>query len=57
MQSKEVLSAAGAKGGKQPKHQWTDEEREIVRRDYKGTNASSQAIAARIGVTMCAVKG
>jgi len=41
------------------KHQWTDEEQEIVRRDYRGTNASAQAIADRLGngITIWAVKG
>lgn len=41
------------------KHHWTDEEREIVRRDYKGTNASAEAIAHRLGngITKWAVKG
>jgi len=57
MLSKQVLSAAGTKGGNAPKHKWTDEEREIVRRDYKGTNASAQEIAGRLGVTLFAVKG
>jgi len=57
MATKEILSAAGIKGGSQPKHKWTDEERAIVRRDYKGTNASARAIAAALGVTFAAVKG
>lgn len=57
MLSTKDLSAAGAKGGKSPKHKWTDEERKIVRRDYKGTNASAQEIADRLGVTQNAVKG
>jgi DNA-binding CsgD family transcriptional regulator len=57
MPGKEILSAAGVKGGSAPKHRWTEEEREIVRRDYKGTNASSRAIAAELGVTEFAVKG
>jgi len=41
------------------KHHWTDEEREIVRRDYRGTNASAEAIAHRLGrgITKWAVKG
>lgn len=38
-------------------HRWTDEERGIVRRDYKGTNASAQQIADYLGVTRHAVKG
>ena len=57
MLSKEVLSAAGTKGGKRTKHKWTEEERAIVRRDYKGTNASAQQIAHLLGVTQHAVKG
>lgn len=52
-----ILIKAGEKGGQAPKHEWTDEERDIVRRDYGGTNASAQRIASRIGVTFCAVKG
>jgi len=38
-------------------HIWTDEERDIVRRDYRGTRASAQEIADRLGVTEYAVKG
>jgi hypothetical protein len=57
MPSQEILSAAGTKGGKQRKHRWKEEEREIVRRDYKGTNASAQEIADKLGVTKWAVKG
>lgn len=57
MVRKEMLSAAGIKGGNQPKHQWTDEEREVVRRDYTGTNASAEAIANGLGVTKWGVKG
>ncbi len=53
----ELLSKAGIKGGSARKHHWTDEEREIVRRDYNGHNDSAQAIAAKLGVTFCAVKG
>lgn len=36
---------------------WSDEEREIVRRDYAYTNASAQAIADRLDRTLAAVKG
>lgn len=39
------------------KHKWLDEERDIVRRDYDGTNASAYRIAGSLGVTFCAVKG
>lgn len=38
-------------------HKWTDEEHDIVRRDYRGTNASYQRIADRLSVTFYAVKG
>jgi DNA-binding CsgD family transcriptional regulator len=57
MVKKEILSAAGIKGGSQPKHRWTDEERAIVQRDYRGTNASAAEIAHHLGVTKFAVKG
>lgn len=57
MPTKEMLSLAGIKGGQAPKHRWTEEELEIVRRDYRGTIASAQEIADRLGVTKYAVKG
>jgi hypothetical protein len=38
-------------------HKWTDEEKAIVRRDYRGTGASAELIAELLGVTRCAVKG
>ena len=38
-------------------HKWTDEERAIVRRDYKGTNASAREIANQLDVTTWGVKG
>ena len=57
MKKFEVLSRAGIKGGTAPKHKWTEEEREIVRRDYNGKNQSADDIAQRLGVTRCAVKG
>lgn len=38
-------------------HKWTDEEREIVRRDYKGTHASASEIGRRLGVSRHAVAG
>jgi len=53
----DILSAAGKRGGAARKHRWTEEERDIVRRDYRGTNASARPIAARLGVTIWAVKG
>jgi len=39
-------------------HKWTEEEREIVRRDYRGTKGSAEAIARRLGngITMVAVR-
>lgn len=52
-----ILSEAGLKGGHALKHKWIEEERDIVRRDYSGTNVSAREIASRIGVTFCAVKG
>ena len=39
------------------KHKWIDEERDIVRREYDGTNLCAQRIASKIGVTLYAVKG
>jgi hypothetical protein len=44
-------------------HRWTDEERQIVRRDYKGNNASAEAIARYLSaltgdrITIWAVRG
>jgi hypothetical protein len=38
-------------------HRWTDDERDIVRREYKGSRASAQAIADKVGVSFHAVKG
>ena len=32
-------------------HQWTDEEREIIRRDFRQTSASQRELANRLGVT------
>lgn len=32
-------------------HQWTDDERDIIRRDYKHSHKSRRALAARLGVT------
>ena len=36
---------------------WTDEERDIIRRDYKHTRKSRQELAARLGVTEYGVAG
>jgi len=38
-------------------HKWTDEEREIIRSDYKHTHKSRQELASRLGVTQYAVAG
>ncbi len=38
-------------------HKWTDDERDIIRRDYKHTRRSCQELAARLAVTEFAVKG
>lgn len=40
-------------------HKWTEEEKEIVRCDYKGTHASTREIAAKLGggITEYAVRG
>jgi len=51
------LSAAGIKGGSAKKHAWTEEEREIVRRDYRGNMDSARLIAIKLGVTTNAVRG
>ena len=40
-----------------PHHKWTEEDRDIVRREYTGTHRSRHQIAVRIGVTDCAVTG
>jgi len=39
------------------RHRWTEEEKLIVRRDYKGNRESLNSLAQRLGVTLCAVKG
>ena len=38
-------------------HQWTENELEVVRRDYEGNTASAQRIADKLGVSLFAVKG
>jgi len=38
-------------------HNWTDEERDIIRRDYKHNRKSRQELAARLGVTEYGVAG
>jgi len=58
-----TLVQSGIRGGNAHKHKWTDRERDIVRRDYDGTNKTSQAIAAKLSsmvgdkITLFAVKG
>lgn len=39
------------------KHYWTDEERDIVRREYDGHNLAALKLAGNLGVTFNAVKG
>lgn len=38
-------------------HRWTEEERQIIRRDYKHTRACRRELARRLGVTDFAVAG
>ena len=57
MSESPTLVAAGIKGGAAPQHRWTDEEKEIVRRDYAHSRQSAKEIGARLGVTEFAVKG
>ncbi len=40
-----------------PNHKWTDDENNIIRRDYKHTRASRLELAHRLGVTDGAVAG
>ena len=40
-----------------PNHKWTEEERQIVRRDYQGTKESARRIADRLGVSPFGVRG
>lgn len=61
--TKEQYSKMGKRGGTAFRHTWTDEEREIVRSMYKGTNKSALDIANRLTtlsgekITIWAVKG
>ena len=63
MTSVAKLVQAGIKGGNTHKHKWTDDERDIVRRDYDGTNKTAYLIAIRLSyitgdkITFYAVKG
>jgi len=58
-----TLVEAGIKGGSSHKHFWTDDERDIVRRDYDGHKASAERIASKLSdmagdtITFNAVKG
>ena len=58
-----TLVQAGIKGGNAHKHKWTDDERDIVRREYDGTNQKSHQIAGKLSyitgdkITLFAVKG
>ena len=52
-----TLVNAGIKGGSAPKHRWTEEERNIVRREYAHSRESAKRIAEYLGVTEFAVKG
>jgi len=58
-----MLVKAGIKGGNAHKHKWIDEEKDIVRREYDGTNVKTQRIADRLTqatgdkITFYAVKG
>ena len=38
-------------------HRWTEEEREVVRRDYAHTHASRRELGGRLGVTEFAIAG
>ena len=57
MKKNPTLVKAGVKGGLAPKHRWTDEEKQIVRRDYAHTRQSAIEIGRRLGVSEYAVKG
>ena len=50
MPRKEVISL-------RQNHKWTDDERGIIRRDYKHTRKSRQELAARLGVSEYGVAG
>jgi hypothetical protein len=41
----------------QIKHKWTEDERMVVRQEYRGTLRSAAEIARRLGVTLYGVKG
>jgi len=52
-----LLVKAEERGGSAHKHYWTEEERDIIRREYDGHNNTSDRIASKLGVTFYAVKG
>jgi len=52
-----ALAEYGRRGGMAVKHKWTDEERDIIRLEYRHTHASRRAIAEKLGVTEFAVAG
>lgn len=57
------LIQAGRKGGSAHRHYWTDDEKDIVRRDYDGKNRTAQLLAIKLShmtgglITFNAVKG
>ena len=53
----ERLSGAGEKSGKTPKHFYTEDELEYIRKNYQGTNASAAAIAEYLGLSIWGIKG
>lgn len=60
---KMTLSEMGKKGGTAFRHKWTENERNIVRRDYDGTSMSAYYLANRLSsltgerITFHAIKG
>ena len=54
---REMLKAAGRRAGRTPRRPWTEDEREVVRRGYRGTNASARDVGRRLGRSVWAVKG
>lgn len=52
-----ALSAAGRTAGLGPKRPWTDDELDIVRQGYRGTNASARELGRRLGRSVWSVKG
>jgi len=58
-----TLVEAGIKGGSAHKHHWTDEEKDIIRREYRGDAESTRQLAAKLTylsgerITFFGVKG